>query len=156
MRAAWILVLGGISAAGPAGESRFAAEFLEAHNAVRADVDLPPLRWSEKLAEVAREWATSEIVRFQFQHSHLGHGENLFEIRGGRVTPADVVDAWASEVHDYDAPANRCRRGKCGHYTQIVWRATTAVGCGAAHSSFREVWVCEYDPPGNVVGQRPY
>ena len=145
-----------LMAASPASESGFTREFLEAHNSIRADVDLPPLRWSPRLAAVAHEWATTQIVRSQFRHSRLGHGENIFEIRGGRVSPSDVVDAWASEVHDYDPRTNTCRGPKCGHYTQIVWRGTTTVGCGMARSSFRQVWVCEYDPPGNVVGQRPY
>jgi pathogenesis-related protein 1 len=44
----------------------------------------------------------------------------------------------------------------CGHYTQIVWRNTKAVGCAVGGKGAREVWVCDYDPPGNYVGQRPY
>jgi pathogenesis-related protein 1 len=152
----WILALAAAGAANTSGESAFARNVLAAHNSVREAVHLPPLKWSEKLAAVAQQWATNKIVRSQFQHSHLGHGENLFEIRGGRATSWQVVNAWASEARDYDLQKNTCRRAKCGHYTQIVWRNTAAVGCASAHSSFREVWVCEYDPPGNVVGQRPY
>src|SRR5436190_20858384 len=98
MRGVWILVLAISGAASPAGEATLAREFLEAHNAIRAHLDVPPLRWSEKLAAVARQWAMTQIVRSQFQHSRIGHGENLFEIRGGRVSPWAVVDAWASEV----------------------------------------------------------
>jgi pathogenesis-related protein 1 len=30
------------------------------------------------------------------------------------------------------------------------------VGCGVARSGRTEVWVCNYDPPGNYVGERPY
>jgi len=44
----------------------------------------------------------------------------------------------------------------CGHYTQIVWRDTKQVGCGVARDNRREIWVCNYDPPGNWVGHRPY
>jgi PadR family transcriptional regulator len=47
-------------------------------------------------------------------------------------------------------------RGVCGHYTQIVWSNTREVGCGVARDSNREVWVCNYNPPGNWIGERPY
>ena len=48
----------------------------------------------------------------------------------------------------------------CGHYTQVVWESTSAVGCGygtCQDDSFNiEVIVCNYDPPGNYIGQAPY
>jgi hypothetical protein len=37
-----------------------------------------------------------------------------------------------------------------GHFTQVVWRATTHVGCGTASCTGLVLWVCNYDPPGNV------
>ena len=40
--------------------------------------------------------------------------------------------------------------------TQFVWCKTHAVGCAVATDPRREVWVCNYDPPGNVIGYRPY
>jgi pathogenesis-related protein 1 len=131
-------------------------EFLKAHNAVRAALGLPPVGWSYKLADAARSWANSLVLYSRFQHSRMGYGENLYEIRGGKATPKQVVEAWASEAVDYDYQSNRCRGPKCGHYTQIVWRDTNTIGCGVYRSSFREVWVCEYSPPGNYTGQRPY
>jgi hypothetical protein len=83
------------------------------------------------------------------------HGENLFMISGGSVTPAEVVQTWVAERGDYNPDANTCA-GVCGHYTQVVWRTTRGVGCGMAFDGYRQVWVCEYDPPGNVAGVRPY
>jgi hypothetical protein len=83
------------------------------------------------------------------------YGENLFEMRGASASPAQVVAAWASESRNYDYNSNRCR-GVCGHYTQIVWKDTKEVGCGVARGGGREVWVCNYDPPGNWAGKRPY
>jgi len=140
----------------PAADTRLPHEFLKAHNKVRAELGLPLLGWSEKMAAVAKDWAMTLVVRSQFRHSHGGYGENMFEIRGGKSSPAEVVEAWAGEAEDYDYQGNRCRAARCGHYTQIVWRGTTTLGCAVARSSFREVWVCEYSPPGNIVGQRPY
>jgi pathogenesis-related protein 1 len=131
-------------------------EILAAHNAVRADSGVAPLLWSDELAGYAREWAERLVRRNEFRHRPGGpFGENLFEIRGASTTGARVVREWASEARDYDLRRNRCR-GVCGHYTQIVWEATQRVGCAVARRARREVWVCNYDPPGNVVGERPY
>ncbi len=85
------------------------------------------------------------------------YGENLFEIRGARAAPSEVVTAWADEAKDYDATRNACRTWRvCGHDTQVVWGNTAKVGGVVARRGAREVWVCNYDPPGNRAGERPY
>jgi len=133
-----------------------AREWLEAHNAVRRLVGVPELAWSSRLATTAQDWARTLIARRQFKHSPgAAYGENLYEISGAAASPASVVRAWASEARDYDHRSNSCRGG-CGHYTQLVWARTKEVGCGVARERGREVWVCHYDPPGNIVGRRPY
>ena len=138
------------------GPSDLARDMLAAHNAVRKPLRLAPFSWSSKLATTAQSWADDLLRRGQFFHRpHPSYGENLFEINGGRVTPEEVVHDWTAESEDYDYPSNRCR-SVCGHYTQIVWRSTYEVGCAVARGGGREVWVCEYSPPGNVVGQKPY
>jgi pathogenesis-related protein 1 len=129
---------------------------LAAHNARRAAVGVEPLAWSDDLAEAARKWADRLIATGSFEHNPAGpFGENIFEIRGGTATAEEVVAAWSTEERGYDYRTNLCR-GVCGHYTQIVWRETTRVGCAAARSADREIWVCEYNPPGNYIGERPY
>ena len=131
-------------------------EMLSAHNAIRSRVGLPPLLWSDNLAKFARDWANTLLARQQFSHRpNSPYGENLFEIVGDVATPQEVVGDWASEARDYDHRSNRCH-GQCGHYTQIVWRNTKSVGCAVARGAKREIWVCNYDPPGNYVGRRPY
>jgi hypothetical protein len=107
---------------------------LAAHNAVRSRVGVPPLVWSAELAEVARDWANHLIATGSFSHRpDASYGENLYSISGSTASPAQVVG-----------------------YTQIIWDKTRAVGCAVATDRRREVWVCNYDPPGNVVGYRPY
>jgi uncharacterized protein YkwD len=138
----------------------------EAHNAARAAVQptaspaIPPLTWSPDLAAVAKAYAEKCV----FEHSQGQYGENLYATTGGG-NPQAVVDAWVSEAKDYDYATDTCASGAmCGHYTQVVWRDSERVGCGMAFcdtgspwgSGSWEHWVCEYDPPGNWVGQKPY
>ena len=131
-------------------------DMLDAHNEVRARVKMTPLTWSDRLTERAQDWANTLLARGQFSHRpNSPYGENIFEIRGGAATSAQVVKAWADEARDYDYSSNKCR-GVCGHYTQIIWGDTKEVGCAVARGRGREVWVCNYDPPGNFVGRRPY
>jgi pathogenesis-related protein 1 len=129
---------------------------LKAHNAIRARVGVAPLVWSDQLAEVAQDWANHLIATGGLSHRpNNRYGENIYTISGGTATPSEVVDLWAKEARGYDIRSNTCS-GVCGHYTQLVWSKTRAVGCAVADAPRREIWVCNYDPPGNVIGYRPY
>jgi len=136
--------------------SDLSREMLVAHNAVRARVGVAYLVWSPQLAERAQEWADALLASNRFAHqSNAKFGENLFKIRGAAATPKQVLNVWAAESRNYDYSSNGCR-GVCGHYTQIVWRDTKAMGCAVARGERREIWVCKYDPRGNWIGRRPY
>jgi pathogenesis-related protein 1 len=131
-------------------------DMVAAHNFYRAQVKVPALRWSSSLATRAQQWANTLIQRRTFAPRRDGvFGENLYEVVNGRATPVEVLKAWVSEKANYRYDSNSCS-ARCGHYTQVIWRDTREVGCGVARDSRREVWVCNYDPPGNVVGERPY
>jgi len=73
----------------------------------------------------------------------------------GFYNPKDVVDSWGNEIENYNYEDNSCS-GVCGHYTQIVWATTKKVGCAKIKCDGNDIWVCNYDPPGNWVGQKPY
>ncbi|HLH16510.1 MAG TPA: CAP domain-containing protein [Bryobacteraceae bacterium] len=153
--AAWVMAAL-LAAPAVAADSSLAQQMLAAHNAVRAEVKTRPLVWSDKLAEAAQNWANRLIVERVLAHQkHSKYGENLFETNGSGTPPAEVVKRWASEAANYDYKTNRCN-GACLHYTQIVWHDTRRVGCAVARGAGHEVWVCEYDPPGNYVGERPW
>jgi pathogenesis-related protein 1 len=131
-------------------------EVIAAHNFYRSRVGSPPLAWSNDLADRAQAWATKLIDTGMFAQRRDGlFGENLFEITGGIANPFQIVSAWASEAANYNEATNSCT-ARCGHYTQVVWRSTKLVGCGVARKATREVWVCDYAPHGNTIGERPY
>jgi uncharacterized protein YkwD len=127
-----------------------------AHNGYRKQVGSPPLAWSSHLAAAAQDWADYLVRTGLYKNPpDLQVGENLFEVVGPPANAQQVVDAWAAERSAYDVRRNSCS-ARCGHYTQIVWRDTKQFGCGVAHKGRRQVWVCNYDPPGNIIGERPY
>jgi uncharacterized protein YkwD len=133
-------------------------QMLNAHNNWRKKTRVPALTWSPQLAAYAQQWATKLLQENRFEHrSNSRYGENLAAASGQQLSPERVVKMWGDEVKDYNYATNTCKPGKvCGHYTQVVWRKTQQVGCGMARGNGREVWVCNYNPPGNYVGQKPY
>lgn len=135
-------------------------DLLDAHNRVRAGVKTKPLTWSPKLAAFAQAWAEhlAKNKNFALEHrSNNDYGENLFSANNSQATASGVVNSWSRESKDFDYASNSCNDGKmCGHYTQIVWRTSTEVGCGMVKDAGKEVWVCNYNPPGNWEGEKPY
>ena len=133
-------------------------DLVAAQNALREKVGVPPLTWSDDLAKVAQQYAENLMIRGTFVHSNdRRYGENLYMISGpgASASPFEVITAWGSESAFYQYRSNSCS-DVCGHYTQIVWKETKAVGCGSAQNADREIWVCNYAPFGNIVGEKPY
>lgn len=136
-------------------------EVLAAHNKYRQQVNVPNLKWSNSLARSAQQWAKQLASTNTFKHSSTNYGENIWAGTKGRYSQAKMVDNWGSEKQ-YFIPnstfPNTCRGGwqKCGHYTQIIWKNTTEVGCGLARGAQMDYFVCQYNPPGNFQGQKPY
>ncbi len=130
-----------------------AQRLIAAHNAARARHCAGPLTWSPKLAAVAQQWANA--LRDQgckFGHSGGQYGENLAAGTTGAMSPEAVVAMWYDEVKGYSFRQPGFSM-QTGHFTQVVWRGTTQVGCGLAQCKGNDIWVCEYDPPGNWEGQ---
>ncbi len=161
----------------PASGDALAAAILSAHDAARASATpapspaLSPLSWSTAAASAAQAWADGCSWQHDPALGTLGMGQNIFAAGSSSpavaATPAQVVDAWVSEAASYDYASGTCATGKvCGHYTAVVWRTTTGVGCGhrVCHTSSPwggrlphwDFWVCNYVPPGNSGGPRPY
>lgn len=123
------------------------------HNALRGEHCARPLAWSNELAEAAQAWADKLKARgCGFEHSKTHYGENLMAGTEGRFTPAEVVDAWYAEKADYRFGSGGFS-ARTGHFTQVVWRATERVGCGTSVCKGKQIWVCNYDPPGNMEKQ---
>lgn len=135
------------------GLSPFSVDCLSLHNSARLAMGIPALTWSAELENSAKSWAIT-TSRSGFRHSGTpGVGENLYSGSGGSCIAA--VTAWLSEaakVSNPGAAISAALNGVVGHYTQVMWKGTTHLGCG---SSGNDV-VCQYSPAGNVISQKPY
>jgi len=130
-----------------------AQRFVDAHNAARAKHCAPPLAGSPKLAAVAQKWAdTLKAKGCAFGHSGGQYGENLAAGTEGVLDPEATVKMWYDEIAKYRFP-NGGFSMETGHFTQVVWRGTSQVGCGHSQCKGNDIWVCNYDPAGNWDGQ---
>lgn len=129
------------------------SEILEAHKKARADVNLPPLTWSCKLANLAQVWANRGVFE---HHTDFEFGENIAGTEATDASPNVNIQNWLLEKPFWDNAGAKCQTGKvCYHYTQIVWKDTTEVGCGInrkATGKTKALLVCNYDPAGNYPG----
>lgn len=134
-------------------------QFLGPHNAVRSALGMKPLIWDGGVARYAEWYANQRRYDCELKHSNGPYGENIFWGSGNEWTPSEAVTAWVSEKTWYNYWSNSCGSGQqCGHYTQIVWRSTRKLGCARVVCfGGRGVFItCNYDPPGNYVGEKPY
>ncbi|QRN92792.1 hypothetical protein JRI60_26645 [Archangium violaceum] len=94
-----------------------------------------------------------------------GYGENLHWSGTSQAAPPTATDAalgatksWYDEVSRYNF-ANGGFTAATGHFTQLVWKSTTSVGCAVYNlkgSRWLETYVvCNYQPSGNYQGQFP-
>lgn len=134
-------------------------EMLRAHNAKRALHGSPPLVWDANLAAGAQDWANGcrKDASGNYAHSHVQNlGENLYAWTNG--TSQSAVDWWYAENKNYrwDDPLGSYHRGQqdfskaVGHFTQVVWKSTTKLGCGVHACDGYQYFVCRYgEEPGN-------
>jgi pathogenesis-related protein 1 len=161
MRKQHAVIIAAIAAAASLAEEAlppFAREMLTAHNAVRQKIGVPPLQWSVKLAARAEEWAKTLATTGASKMQGIP-GQNIaYTGPPGQTKAAQVVAAWAAEATNYDHDKNACIDPKlrCNHYTQVVWRNSKYLGCALAQDAQRDIWVCDYDPPGNDIAEKPY
>ncbi|XP_072169425.1 uncharacterized protein [Diadema setosum] len=148
---------------------------LDKHNELRGQVspqasNMERMSWDDDLATMAQEWS---------EGCYFGHGQpdnispfstlgqNLWLGTAGNTPPdgTGAVQAWYNEVQYYDYDTTECSY-VCGHYTQVVWASSYALGCGRAlcatassdTANYTNVYIitCNYGPAGNYQGAQPY
>ncbi|KDP37597.1 hypothetical protein JCGZ_06940 [Jatropha curcas] len=131
-------------------------DYVNAHNTARAAVGVGPVTWDNTVAAYARNYANQHMGDCRLVHSAGPYGENL-AWSSSDLSGIDAVKLWVDEKAFYDYNSSSCAAGKvCGHYTQVVWRNSVRIGCAKGKCNNGGTFItCNYDPPGNIVGQRP-
>lgn len=142
--------------------SFFSERLLDLHNREREHIGQPKLVWDARLAQHAKAWADRLAVSGGFEHSpptmRLNEGENLWRGTAGAYTLEEMVGHFMSERQDFrpgvfPAVARSGNWHEIGHYTQIIWPTTRAVGCAVTTRQGTDYLVCRFYPAGNVPGQ---
>ncbi len=135
---------------------------LAAHNRERAAVGVPPLRWDPALAAAAAAYGPALSALGRLEHSprasRPGQRENLWMGSRSSYSPEQMVGSWAQEKA-YFRPglfpnvSTTDNWLDVSHYTQMIWRSTTSVGCALHQTGTWDYLICRYSPPGNVDGR---
>ena len=135
-------------------------QMLKAHNTQRAKHGAPPMTlddaqnakaqaWSDKMAPLKKTVFSPDM------HSNeAGQGENI--AFGGGLNAADpAVTMWYAEIKDYkDFKSNDQDFRKTGHFSQVVWKASTKLGVGVACAGKDYTFVtANYVEQGNMQGK---
>ena len=129
-------------------DNLFTSAILNSTNFFRSEQNATAVTYNETLADFASNYLDHDDCAFQ--HSGGPYGEN---IAIGCSDASGCVEAWGDERSGYDYN-NPGFSETTGHFTQLVWKNTTTVGCGrrlCGNSSW--FLVCEYWPRGNVIGE---
>lgn len=134
------------------------SKFLNIHNDRRAATGAAELTWDDNLASFAQCWAD----QCQFEHSHNEeYGENIAAGSGSSYTIVTSMNDWWNEYKQWST--NTDYTEATGHFTQMAWKDSSKLGCGVSRCNSGDLGlggtipdaifvVCEYDPPGNVIG----
>lgn len=142
-------------------------DVLDLHNLYRCMHSVPLLVWDDALAQSAQAWADNG--RYEHAPAQLRVvdgtrvGENIAWGSSVFTSGIDSTKAWYCEIVCTDpyGSANGPEDSKhdseaIGHYTQLVWKASTKLGCGKGKAIVNgnqgDYWVCRYSSPGNVLG----
>ncbi|OAV92858.1 hypothetical protein PTTG_02051 [Puccinia triticina 1-1 BBBD Race 1] len=130
-------------------------QWLGFHNKFRAQYKAGPLKWSETLVAASKR-LTDTCVWKHTQNNEFG--ENM---SAGQSSIEEVVTGWVTGPEEKDSYTGG--NTEPSHFTQVVWQATTEVGChmgmckdvrGAnLPQSPVTFWACNYNPAGNVIGE---
>ena len=148
--------------------SRFTQEeakiMVNLHNKARSEVGVGEITWSNELAAYAQEWV-DHLAKTDCRLKHRPrsgpwkqkYGENGFAGTAGYYGVSDAAKSWEGEKKYYgNQVLNSSNWSSSGHYTQMIWKNSTQIGCAKIECGGQIIIICNYSPRGNVLGEKPY
>ncbi|KAL7800082.1 CAP domain-containing protein [Trichoderma ceciliae] len=158
------------------GGNDYQSAMLNEHNVHRANHSAPALAWDDTLAGFAHTTASGCVFAHDMTEGGgaVAYGQNLaswgttgdlsgMQIESGR---RGVSDQWYNDemenwtFWDLLNPPSGSDLDAWGHFTQVVWKSSTKLGCATVQCPAGTVlsmpsWytVCNYGPPGNFGGK---
>jgi len=152
----------------------YAQHVLDHHNIHRQNNSAGALTWDNNLASIAQQIGSSCYYAHNTGAGGGGYGQNI-----AAGAPADNITSVITDLFYNDEIMNfkdlygqptpdnindESAFNTYGHYTQIVWRDTTTVGCATVDCTSQGLanvgsdvppyfTVCNYSPPGNYLGE---
>ncbi|KAL4737998.1 CAP domain-containing protein [Aspergillus similis] len=146
----------------------YQSNVLYSHNIHRANHSSPDVTWSSDLESSAQVLAARCVYEHDTSINGGGYGQNI-----GYGTSADEVAVMISNLMYNDemgyyenlygeATPDMTLFEKWGHFSQIVWKGTTEVGCATVScpslgnvdsATAVPFTVCNYSPAGNYDGE---
>ncbi len=128
----------------------------------RSNASVPGLTWDDHMASLAAQIAASCVYAHDTSTGGGGYGQNI----GAGAPPADIPAMITNQMYNdeigfypgYGGEPDMSNFEAWGHYSQIVWKSTSGVGCatqycpgGLANTGGNVspyFTVCNYSPPG--------
>ena len=141
---------------------------LAQHNKYRKAHEVPELELDNELIKLAEDYSAAlaynadkyyDVPSLSKNKNKERVGENIFTCTSSLkinncydIESTKPVDEWYNEIKNY----NYSQPGftiDSSHFSQLVWKETTKVGCGASVKDDGVTYkvVCNYYKPGNVL-----
>jgi Cysteine-rich secretory protein family len=122
--------------------------YVGAHNAKRKLHERTlPLQYDALLESSAK--THTDQCQFRLSEPNDDIGENLAR---GFSTWDSAINAWYAGINYYDSQHPTDNTTKTNRFTQVVWKATTKVGCSMNTTcSNGPLITCHYSPSGNWI-----
>ncbi|ETN36707.1 uncharacterized protein HMPREF1541_08985 [Cyphellophora europaea CBS 101466] len=145
--------------------SDYAKNMIDAHNSHRRNHSATALTWSDELADIAQKIGESCVYAHDTKTGGGGYGQNIgagiIPSRGAAMITNYMYNGEFDLYPGYGSEPNMELFEKWGHFSQIVWKNTSQVGCATVHcpgglantgnNISPHFTVCNYRPAGNLA-----
>ncbi|KAJ5227955.1 hypothetical protein N7489_008663 [Penicillium chrysogenum] len=155
--------------AAPSAGNSYHESVLHYHNIHRSDHSASALTWSDDLAQAAHTLASRCVYEHDtsIPSASGSYGQNIaYGYDEAQVGEKIISQMMYTDEEPYfaslygQASPDMSNFSKWGHFTQIVWKGTSHVGCATVSCSDLKnaggaapFTVCNYGTPGNYAGE---